>query len=67
MSDATVLNREPALASVPGADARGGRTRARPYLAYALRRLVQAVAVIIVAYIITFLIISVLGNNPIEN
>jgi peptide/nickel transport system permease protein len=67
MSGATVLNHEPALRSAPVADAQGGRTQVRPYLAYALLRLVQAVAVIILAYIITFLIISVLGNNPIQN
>jgi peptide/nickel transport system permease protein len=57
----------PASAPTPGAEAKVGRAQARPYLAYALRRLVQAVVVIILAYVITFLVVSVLGNNPIAS
>lgn len=37
------------------------------YLAYAGRRLVQAVVVILLAYVITFLVLSVIGANPIES
>jgi peptide/nickel transport system permease protein len=37
------------------------------YAAYAGRRLVQAAVVILLAYIITFLVLSVIGNNPIES
>jgi len=67
MSSITVLNNEPAPASpAPNADVKGGRASARPYLTYALRRLVQAVVVILLAYIITFVIITILGNNPIQ-
>jgi peptide/nickel transport system permease protein len=52
----------------PGAEptARGGRAKARPYLVYAVRRLAQAVVVIVLAYIITFLVLSVVGANPIS-
>lgn len=62
MSAITVLNDEPA----PPPPAKGGRAQDRPYLAYALRRLVQAVVVIVLAYIITFLVLSVVGANPIS-
>jgi peptide/nickel transport system permease protein len=62
VSGITVLNNEPA----PKPAARGGRATARPYLAYALGRLVQAVVVILLAYVITFFVITVLGSNPIQ-
>lgn len=41
--------------------------KAPPYLAYAGRRLLQAAAVILLAYVITFLVLSVIGNNPIAS
>lgn len=37
------------------------------YLAYALRRVVQAVAVILLAYVATFLVISVLPGDPVTS
>lgn len=40
---------------------------ARPYLAYAGRRLIQAAVVILLAYVITFLVLSVIGSNPIAS
>jgi len=75
MSDLAALNaavldagRDPETTPGPRTDqnARGGRAQARPYLFYVLRRLVQAVIVIIIAYVITFVIVTVLGNNPIK-
>jgi peptide/nickel transport system permease protein len=62
MSELTAL-----LEPTPEPNARGGRATARPYLAYALRRVVQAVLVVVLAYVITFVVITVLGNNPIQN
>ncbi|HWI72465.1 MAG TPA: ABC transporter permease, partial [Baekduia sp.] len=41
--------------------------KAPPYLTYAGRRLLQAAAVILLAYVITFLVLSVIGNNPIAS
>ncbi|ALM83137.1 ABC transporter permease [Bordetella sp. N] len=38
-----------------------------PYLRYALRRLVHAIGVILAAYVLTFLVISVLPGDPISN
>ena len=43
----------------------GGWSRGRPYLLYALQRLGQAVAVILLAYVLSFLLITVLPGNPI--
>jgi peptide/nickel transport system permease protein len=64
MSAIGVLGDPAASAPAPG-EARAGA--GRPYLTYALRRLVQAVVVILLAYVITFLVISVLGSNPIAS
>jgi peptide/nickel transport system permease protein len=47
----------------------GGRTGVRgrrAYGFYALRRVIQAIVVVILAYVIAFLVISVLGSNPIQ-
>jgi peptide/nickel transport system permease protein len=52
-----------------GPASEGGRIgvrRRRPYLLYAARRVIQAIVVIILAYVIAFLVISVLGSNPIQ-
>ncbi len=45
--------------------AAGGWTRGQPYVVYALKRGVQAVIVIIAAYVLSFLLITVLPGNPI--
>jgi peptide/nickel transport system permease protein len=63
MSTIAVLNNE----SAPAPTATGGGAKAWPYLAYGVRRLVQAVLVIVLAYIITFLVLSVVGANPISS
>ncbi len=49
---------------LPG-DEPGGWSRGRPYFAYALRRLAQAVVVIILAYVLSFVLITVLPGNAI--
>ncbi|MEV4419782.1 ABC transporter permease [Patulibacter sp. NPDC049589] len=70
MSTIPVLGDErPGAPAAPGAPppAAGGRPSAGPYLAYAARRLVQAVLVILLAYVITFVVLSVIGNNPIAS
>ncbi len=51
----------------PPAVEAGGWTRGRPYFVYALQRLAQAVLVILLAYVLSFLLISVLPGNPIAN
>jgi peptide/nickel transport system permease protein len=57
-----------ALGGAPAPSSTGeGRATARPYLLYAARRLVQAVLVIILAYVITFIALFVLGSNPIKS
>jgi len=38
-----------------------------PYAAYALRRVVQAAAVVLLAYAFTFIVISVLPGDPVSN
>jgi peptide/nickel transport system permease protein len=43
----------------------GSWSRGRPYVVYALRRLAQAVVVILLAYVLSFLLITVLPGNPI--
>jgi peptide/nickel transport system permease protein len=63
MSTITALSNEPAPAAP---EASGGRAKARPYAGYAARRLVQAVLVIVLAYVITFVVLFALGNNPIK-
>ena len=40
---------------------------ANPYLAFAARRLAQAVAVLTLAYVFTFVVISVLPGDPVTN
>jgi peptide/nickel transport system permease protein len=43
----------------------GNWSRGRPYVVYALRRLAQAVVVILLAYVLSFVLITVLPGNPI--
>jgi peptide/nickel transport system permease protein len=43
----------------------GNWSRGRPYFAYALQRLAQAVVVIILAYVLSFVLITVLPGNAI--
>jgi peptide/nickel transport system permease protein len=45
----------------------GGWSRGRPYFAYALQRLAQAVVVILLAYVLSFILITILPGNPIAN
>jgi peptide/nickel transport system permease protein len=52
-------------AAQPPASQAGGWARGRPYLFYALQRLGQAIIVIILAYVVSFIIITVLPGNPI--
>jgi peptide/nickel transport system permease protein len=61
MSSITVLSNEPLTRGEPRA-----ANRSRSYMLYALKRLAQAVVVITLAYVITFLLINVLGGNPIS-
>jgi peptide/nickel transport system permease protein len=61
-ADLTALGGAPAPA---GAGA--GRSQTRPYLFYAARRLVQAAVVIVLAYVLTFIALFVLGANPIKS
>ncbi len=61
-ADAVVLGGAPAPSS-----RRRGRSGAQPYLLYAGRRLLQAVLVVVLAYVITFVALFVLGNNPIKS
>jgi peptide/nickel transport system permease protein len=56
----------PASDQLPGRAA-GSWSRGRPYLFYALRRLAQAVVVVLLAYVLSFLLINVLPGNPIAN
>ena len=60
MSDVTLLASE-----ARPERAAGNWTRGRPYFAYALRRLGQAIVVIVLAYVLSFLLINVLPGNPI--
>ncbi len=62
-ADALALGKAPAP---PESNTKGGRAQARPYLFYAARRVLQAVLVVVLAYIITFLVLFALGNNPIK-
>ncbi|MGY4502170.1 ABC-type dipeptide/oligopeptide/nickel transport system permease component [Bradyrhizobium sp. GM24.11] len=39
----------------------------RPYLRYAAKRLVQALVVILLAYVFTFVVVSILPGDPITN
>ena len=60
MSDVTLLASE-----ARPERAAGNWTRGRPYFAYALQRLGQAIVVIVLAYVLSFLLINVLPGNPI--
>jgi peptide/nickel transport system permease protein len=66
MSSIGVLGNEMVTDPAPSGGRIGVRRR-RPYLLYALRRVIQAVFVVILAYVIAFLVISVLGSNPIKS
>jgi peptide/nickel transport system permease protein len=39
----------------------------RPYLAYAAKRIAQAIVVILLAYVFTFVVVSILPGDPITN
>ena len=56
-----------AIAAVtqPSAPEAGGWARGRPYLLYALQRLAQAVVVILLAYVLSFVLITILPGNAI--
>jgi peptide/nickel transport system permease protein len=43
----------------------GSWSRGRPYFVYALQRLLQAVVVIILAYVLSFVLITILPGNAI--
>ncbi len=60
MTDVAVL----ASDQLPGAKP-GNWSRGRPYLVYALLRLAQAVVVLLLAYVLSFVLITVLPGNPI--
>ena len=56
-----------AIAAVtqPSAPEAGGWARGRPYFVYALQRLAQAVVVIVLAYVLSFVLITILPGNAI--
>jgi peptide/nickel transport system permease protein len=56
-----------AIAAVtqPSAPEAGGWARGRPYFVYALQRLAQAVVVILLAYVLSFVLITILPGNAI--
>jgi peptide/nickel transport system permease protein len=60
MTDLTL----PALVQSPVPEA-GGWARGRPYFIYALQRLAQAVIVIVLAYVLSFILITALPGNAI--
>lgn len=60
MTDVAVL----ATDQLPG-DAPGSWSRGRPYFVYALQRLAQAVVVILLAYALSFVLITILPGNAI--
>ena len=49
----------------PSAPEAGGWARGRPYFVYALQRLAQAVVVILLAYVLSFVLITILPGNAI--
>jgi peptide/nickel transport system permease protein len=49
----------------PSAPEAGGWARGRPYLVYALQRLAQAVVVILLAYVLSFVLITILPGNAV--
>ena len=61
MTDVAVLASDQLPGNEPGSWSRG-----RPYFVYALQRLAQAVVVIILAYVLSFVLITVLPGNAIE-
>jgi peptide/nickel transport system permease protein len=61
MSAVTALSDQPLAQASPR-----DRTRSRGYLRYAAARVAQAVAVVTLAYVVSFLLINVLGGNPIQ-
>jgi peptide/nickel transport system permease protein len=60
VTDVAVL----ATGQLPG-PARGSWPRGRPYVVYALQRLGQAVVVILLAYVLSFVLITILPGNAI--
>jgi peptide/nickel transport system permease protein len=54
-----------AAATQPSAPEAGGWARGRPYFVYALQRLAQAVVVILLAYVLSFVLITILPGNAI--
>jgi peptide/nickel transport system permease protein len=60
MTDVAVLARGQPPGAAPGSWSRG-----RPYFVYALQRLAQALVVIVAAYVLSFIVITVLPGNPI--
>jgi peptide/nickel transport system permease protein len=60
VTDISVLTRD----QLPAREA-GGWRRGRPYFVYALQRLAQAVVVIILAYVLSFVLITILPGNAI--
>jgi peptide/nickel transport system permease protein len=60
MTDVALLATDQLPGSAPGSWSRG-----RPYFVYALQRLAQAVVVIVLAYVLSFVLITVLPGNAI--
>jgi peptide/nickel transport system permease protein len=60
-----VTDLAPAATTQPSAPDAGGWARGRPYFVYALQRLAQAVVVIIAAYVLSFVLITILPGNAI--
>jgi len=54
-----------AATTQPSAPEAGGWARGRPYFVYALQRLAQAVVVILLAYVLSFVLITILPGNAI--
>ena len=54
-----------AATTQPSAPEAGGWARGRPYFVYALQRLAQAIVVIIAAYVLSFVLITILPGNAI--
>ncbi len=54
-----------AATAQPSAPEAGGWARGRPYFVYALQRLAQAIVVILLAYVLSFVLITILPGNAI--
>jgi peptide/nickel transport system permease protein len=54
-----------AATTQPSAPEAGGWARGRPYFVYALQRLAQAVVVILLAYVLSFVLITILPGNAV--